>query len=151
MGPRTNHEDANEIFARWRAEDEALGTQVDAIRQWMRELDQLGKQHFGETATRLRLLRESLVEHFERESQMASTLCQVYSETSPELTAIQNRSNRDRANLLKRIDELIERLDQLEPPFQNWQQAIDEIEAFVSLLEQHEAHEWDCIEILLPT
>ena len=150
MGPNTINESANEVFARWRAEDEALGKQVDTIRQWMRELDQLGRQHFGETATRLRFLRESLTEHFDREAQMILALGRLYSATSPEVAAIRRQADRDHNSLLKRADDLIERLDQLEPPFENWQQAIDEIEALVSLLEQHEANEWESIEMLLP-
>lgn len=148
MGPLI--ENANEVFTRWRAEDEALGTQVDTIRQWMRELDQIGKQHFGETATRLCVLRSFLLEHFEHEAQMVVGLRQVYGAESPEVAELERQSNCDHDRLLGRVDRLIERLNQLEPPFETWQQAMDEIESLVSLLERHEANEWDNLESLLP-
>lgn len=149
MGSKTNTS-ANEVFARWRIEDEELATQVDTIRQWMRELDQLGRQHFGETATRLRELRELMVTHFDRESEMVEKLGKIYRMDSPEVSAVRKQSARDHQNLLLRVDALIERLDRLEPPYNSWQEAIDDLESLVSLLEQHEANEWDSLEMLLP-
>ncbi len=149
MGSRTNTS-ANEVFARWRIEDEELATQVDTIRQWMRELDQLGRQHFGETATRLRELRELMVTHFDREAEMIEKLGQDHYSDSPEVAAVRRQSDRDHQHLLNQIDQLIGRLDQLEPPYGSWQEAIDDLESLVSLLEQHEAREWDSIEMLLP-
>lgn len=140
----------NEVFARWQAEDEELGRKVDAIRHWMRELDQLGKQHFGETATRLHDLRQHLVQHFDREEEMIQRLGQAYPTGSPEVTAVQRQTEQDHENLLQRVDDMVERMNHIDPPFKSWQQAMDEVEGLVSLLEQHESSEWDNIEMLLP-
>jgi len=140
----------HEIFAAWRAEDEQLGREVDSLRQWMRELDQLGKQHFGETATRLRLLRETIVDHFDREEVMMEKLSAHYPPSSPELAAVKKQAKREHQNLLARLDDLVNRLDQVEPPFESWQQAMDEMQELVNLFEHHEANEWESIEMLLP-
>jgi predicted nucleic acid-binding Zn-ribbon protein len=142
---------ANEVFARWRAEDAELNEKVDSIRQWMHELDQLGRQHFGETATRLRSLRELMVEHFSQEGEMVEQLGKLYSPLSPEVASVRRKAESDHEHLLHRVDDFIARLNQLEPPFRTWQQAIDEMEGFASLLEQHETNEWDSIEMLLPS
>lgn len=149
MAPQSDTS-VHEIFAKWRSEDELLGRQLDSIRQWMRELDQLGKQHFGETATRLKLLRETIVDHFEREEALVKKLSEHYSPDSPELAAVKNQASREHQNLLDRFDDLIRRLDLVEPPFESWQQAMDEMQDLVNLFEQHEANEWESIEMLLP-
>lgn len=142
--------EVNEVFARWRIEDEELGRKVDEIRQWMRELDLIGKQHFGETATYLRDLRKQMVRHFEREVEMLEQIGKLYTSGSPEILAVRRQSDREHHNLLGRAEDMIARLDQIDPPFESWQQAMDEMDGLVSLLEQHESNEWDSIEMLLP-
>ena len=52
--------------------------------------------------------------------------------------------------MLVRLDDLIERLNQSDPPFDSWQAATEEVEVFVEQLEQHEDHETDMIELLMP-
>ncbi len=138
------------IFRRWHAEDRELESSMDEVRDWMNEVSQLGIPHFGETATRLRPLRERLVTHFEREDKMVAELAELYPTQSPEVKAVQRQSSRDHDELLIRIDGLIARLEQPEPPFRSWQSAMNEVEMLVGVLEQHEDQEAESIEMLLP-
>ncbi len=47
------------IHESWKQEDRQLDNCLDAVRDWMQEVNQLGIPHFGETATRLRPLKAS--------------------------------------------------------------------------------------------
>jgi hypothetical protein len=139
-----------EFYQTWKAEDRALEAGIDEIRDWMHEVNQLGIPHFGETATRLGPLRDRLVAHFQREDEMISQLAELYPSSSPEIEAVRRQSSRDHHQLLVRLDDLTSRLGQIEPPFASWQAAIDELESFVDLLEQHEEQESESIEMLMP-
>lgn len=149
MNSNTKHPVAD-FYKRWKAEDRDLERGIDQIREWMHEVNQLGIPHFGETATRLGPLRARLVAHFEREDTMIVQLAELYPSSSPEIKAVRRQSARDHAQLLARLDDLISRLDQIEPPFASWQVAMNELELFVDLLEQHEERESECIETLMP-
>jgi hypothetical protein len=138
------------FYENWRAEDRQLEVGIDGVRDWMQEVNQLGIPHFGETATRLLPLRQRLVTHFQREDQMIAQLAELYPSSSPEVQAVRRQSSRDHHQLLARLDDLIQRLGQTEPPFASWQAAMDELESFVDLLEQHEEQEADSIERLMP-
>lgn len=139
-----------DFFQTWQTEDRALEVAVDEIRDWMHEVNQLGIPHFGETATRLAPLRNRLVNHFHREDEMIAGLAEQYPSTSPEIEAVRRQSGRDHHRLLCRLDDLIDRLAQIDPPFDSWQAAMDELEMFVDLLEQHEERESESIETLMP-
>lgn len=140
-----------DFFEIWRAEDRALESNIDEIRDWMHEVDQLGIPHFGETATRLGPLRDRLIAHFHREDEMIGQLAELYPSSSPEIDSVRRQSVRDHHQLLSRLDDLTARLDEIEPPFASWQAAMDELESFVDLLEQHEEQESDSIRMLMPT
>ena len=145
------HPSLSEIFKNWRAEDRDLESRLDEVRDWMREVSQLGIPHFGETATRLRPLREALVRHFQREDAMIAQLARSYPSPSPEINAVRSQSAYDHDLLLSRLDDLTQRLDEPEPPFTSWQLAMDEIELFVVALEQHEEQEAESIKFLMPS
>ena len=138
------------FYENWRAEDRQLEVGIDGVRDWMQEVNQLGIPHFGETATRLLPLRRRLVTHFEREDRMIAQLAELYPSSSPEVQAVRRQSSHDHHQLLARLDDLIQRLGQTEPPFDSWQAAMDELESFVDLLEQHEEQEADSIGMLMP-
>ena len=138
------------FYQTWKAEDRELEAGIDEIRDWMQEVTQLGIPHFGETATRLNPLRQQLVTHFQREDQMIGQLAGLYSTSSPEVEAVSRQSTRDHDQLLARLDDLIQRLSETDPPFASWQAAIAEVEMFVDVLEQHEEQEADSIETLMP-
>jgi len=138
------------IYLSWQAEDRELEAFIDQVRDWMLEVNQLGIPHFGETATRLRPLRTRLVTHFEHEDEMVAQLSKLYPPSSPEIEAVRSQSSHDHRQLLARLDELIDRLDQPDPTFTSWQAAMDEVELFVNALEQHEEQESESFEMLIP-
>ena len=145
------HPSLTEIFKNWRAEDCELEACLDEVRDWMREVSQFGIPHFGETATRLRPLRERLVRHFEREDSMIAQLAKSYPPPSPEIDAVRSQSAHDHNLLLSRLDDLMQRLNETEPPITSWQAAMDEIELFVDALELHEEQESESIKNLMPS
>lgn len=139
------------IFTDWQNEEEQLEVFIDAVRDWMGEVGQLGIPHFGEAATRLRPLRQRLDIHFEREDSIVQQLGALYESGSPEIDAVRRQSIRDHQKLLDFLDDFIRRLDETDPHFKSWEQAMEQLEMFVSLLEQHEDQESDSIQTLIRT
>ncbi len=138
------------IFKHWKSEDLALQGCLNEVRHWMREVSLLGIPHFGETATRLRPLREYLVRHFEREDELIAQLATSYaSSLSPELDAVRTASAREHRQLLIDLDDLMIRLNQTEPPFASWEAAMGQVDRLVDTLDQHEARESGSIEALI--
>ena len=139
-----------QIYESWRAEDRKLSTCIEEIRDWMLEVNQLGIPHFGETASRLQPLRESMLLHFEREDEMLEKLAALYPRTSPEVQAFQRQTERDHQTLISRLDELRGRLKEVDPQFDSWTAAMQEVDVFFEEMEQHERSESDRIEMLMP-
>ena len=138
------------VFDSWKDEDRQLEAILDEVRDWMSQVNQLGIPHFGETATRLRPLKQRLFVHFGREIELISKLAMHYRSPSPEIEAVRKQSIMDHDQLMERLDDLIDRLSQLEPPFQSWTEAMDEVGLFLDAIEQHEEHESDSIRMLMP-
>ena len=129
------------VFECWRTEDRELEASVCDLREWMKEVEQLGIPHFGETATRLSPLRGRLVLHFQREDEMISQLAASLPEPSSEFDNLRNGAAYDHDSLLARLDDLSERLKETDPKFPSWQAAMAEVKSFVDRLEEHEAME----------
>ena len=132
-----------EIFSRWKTEDRQLASLIGELRQWMREVAQLGIPHFGETATRLRPLRETLVRHFANEDEMIGQMTSQMS--SAQITDLYGRTSLGHEQLLEELDDLLVRLNELEPPFDSWQSAMAEVGEFFDDLEQHEKQESESV------
>lgn len=151
MNTRTDQKHTvEELSHRWREGHRDLDEFFDEYRQWAYEIAQRGFPHFGETACRLKQLRETLSEHFAQEDEICDRLSNVVSTPSPELDANRRQVAADHVNLLARLDELISRLSEADPPFESWQQAVEEVELFWDALELHEEQESDCITWLAP-
>ncbi len=138
------------IYQDWQSEHREFETCIAEIRKWMYELAQMGDPHFGETATRLKPLRRWLVAHFDREDEMVAEIASSHLASTRKANAMGKQSSRDRARLLAQLDDLMDRLIQLDPPFVSWQRAIQEVEAFVDLLGDHEAREIKSVQTLIP-
>lgn len=134
---------------RWQREHQQLNAFFDEYRKWAYEIAQRGFPHFGETACRLKELRERLCHHFAKEDEIAEQLTAL-KEGSPEVEANRRQIAADHAHLLTRLDSLIKELEELDPPFDSWQEAVAEVERFCDALEQHEEQESDCINWLTP-
>jgi hypothetical protein len=88
--------------------------------------------------------------HFAREDQLIGQLADLYPTSSPQVDAVRRQASGDHDQLCERLDNLIERLDQVVPPFASWQNAMDEVELFVDALEQHEEQESETFKMLMP-
>ncbi|WP_161604437.1 hemerythrin domain-containing protein [Roseiconus nitratireducens] len=139
-----------QIFRDWHIENHALEQKVSVVRDWMREVNQFGRPRFGETASRLRVLRDHLVAHFHKEDSMVGNLARRYPSASPEVMAIRRRSANDHRLLLRRVDDLISRLKETDPPFASWTAAMHEVDLFFDVLEQHATQESESMQILMP-
>lgn len=138
------------LFAKWHEEHQQLETFTGELRQWAYERAQLGMPQFGETANKLAYLRTHLVAHFEREDEIASQLSSGQAAASVEVQATCRQAAHDHLHLLKRLDDLISRLNQVQPPFDSWEQAFREIDLFLDAMEQHEEQEDASITWLTP-
>ena len=138
------------VFAQWLDEDRRLATCIDEVRQWMSEVNQLGIPHFGETASRLEPARECLTVHFDREVEMLEQLKTLYPEGSPEVSAFTRQTLTDHERILNRLSDLCGRLTQVDPPFESWTSAMDEVDLFFEELELHERLESDRVSMLMP-
>ena len=137
------------LTEKWIREHLELDQWVSELVAWMDDVSKLGIPRFGQAGTQLNQLRHRLVEHFHVEDQIAIELC----ESRPscmEVQAARRQAARDHDQLLARMDDLYEKLMQLEPPFASWQDAVQQIGLFVDVLEQHEEQESENIHWLSP-
>lgn len=147
----TNTSDLRQkLFAKWHEEHKQLELFTEQLRQWAYEIAQLGIPHFGETANKLTQLRGRLVTHFEREDEIGDRLLEEQASPSAEVKSTCQQAAHDHANLLRRLDDLISRLNETEPPFDSWEQAIREVDLFMDAIEQHEEQEHANITWLSP-
>ena len=106
-----------QIFRAWKDADKELDERMESVREWMLQVGQLGIPRFGETASRLRPLLAYLRAHFEQENTMVTRLADSYPDTLRAISAVKRQAAHDHEILLDRLTDLIERLEELEPPF----------------------------------
>jgi hypothetical protein len=123
----------------WKHEHDDLIKQIHQTTLWLGEVSQLGIPKFGELAERLQALRTRMLRHFDHENELGEDLQQVCD--CVEVTATRRSTSADHQNLTNRIDELVAKLDQPDPPFESFQQAIDQVGLLVDAFEQHEEQE----------
>ena len=82
---------------------------------------------------------------------MIAQLATYYPSSSPEIQAVRKQSILEHDQLMARLDDLLDRLNMPEPPFQSWTEAMDEVGLFIDAIEQHEEHESDSIRMLMPS
>jgi hypothetical protein len=114
----------------------------------MNEVSQLGIPHFGETATRFRPLRQRLIHHFAIEDEIIERGAAKRDATLPGSEDPHLGSSREHKELLERLDDMLSRLARPDPPFASWQAAMNEVEQFVDLLEEHESRESERIKAI---
>ncbi len=129
----------NDVMQRWNDEHAELSKKITEITRWLGEVSQLGVPRFGELAERLRHLRDRMLQHFDREDKLGEEM--HLSHACVEVEATRRRAASDHLHLTERLDRLIAKLSELDPPFNSFQQAIDEVSLFVDAFEQHEEEE----------
>ncbi|TWU37406.1 hemerythrin domain-containing protein [Novipirellula artificiosorum] len=149
MTDQTKHS-VRALFAQWKSEHEDLNQRIDAFREWTYSVSQMGVPKFGEAACKLKQFRKQLTHHFDREDQMGRQLADAYPAGSAEVAASRDQASQDHQELLVELDSLVERLGQLEPPFESWQIAMREVGLFIDRLDEHEEYEGEHIDWLAP-
>ncbi len=138
------------LLESWREEDQKLNVRIETIRDWMNQVNQLGIPHFGETASRLQPLRDSLLQHFTCEDEILAKLAALYGGQAPEVNAFKRQTRLDHQALLSRLDDLTRRLKEIDPPFESWTAAMDEVDLFFEAMEEHERNEHERVGMLMP-
>ena len=142
-------EPLSKIFDTWLSEDRQMHESLREIRDWMKQVEQLGIPHFGETANRLLPLRERLQKHFQQEDEMITRLAESLAEPSADFDHLRSQSLNDHHLLGAHLDDLVDRLSETDPPFSSWQAAMKQVQGFIDRMEQHELTETRAIEALL--
>lgn len=127
------------LLQQWNDEHHDLSRSIREITLWLGQVSQRGIPRFGELAARLSLMRQRMKQHFDREEALGDDLQQV--SDCLEVKTTRRRAISDHQHLTQRIDDLIAKLSELEPPFDSFQQAIDQVGLFVDAFEQHEEQE----------
>lgn len=140
----------HELFSEWEQEDQRIEKQLGEIRDWMNQASELGVPCFGDTGEQLKAFRQVLITHFEQEDDLCDRLSQFYPSPCPELDAMGRQARGDHSNLIGRINQLVENLDAIEPSFDSFQCAIDQVDLLMVAIEQHEEYESDSVRALLP-
>ena len=120
-------------------EHQNLTRRIAGLRKWLSELDALGARKFGEMAFRVQELRDLLAEHFqeeERDGYLASALA-----IAPQFTAQAADLCQEHPQFLDRLDNLIARVRDSEPPSDYWRTARDELKQLFADLRRHERSE----------
>jgi hypothetical protein len=127
------------LLQQWNDEHHDLSRSIRDITLWLGQVSQRGIPRFGELASRLDLMRQRMKQHFDREEALSDDLQQA--SDCLEVKTTRRRAINDHQHLTQRIDDLIAKLSELEPPFDSFQQAIDQVGLFVDAFEQHEEQE----------
>jgi hypothetical protein len=127
------------LLRQWNDEHLDLAKSIRDTTLWLGQVSQRGIPRFGELAARLSSMRQRMTQHFEREEALGDDLQQT--SDCVEVKTTRQRAINDHQHLIQRVDDLILKLSELDPPFASFQQAIDLVGLFVDAFEQHEEQE----------
>lgn len=96
-------------------------------------------------------MQQRLIQHFGSEDEMILELALIQPIAGAKLDELSQESTSDHSELLDRLAQLMERLNQLEPPYDSWQDALAEFEQIVVAIEDHEAEESRQVAALIPS
>jgi hypothetical protein len=128
----------NDYFEELLEEHRELLKQIQEIRQWWNECDELGRPKWNEMGARINDLHDRLVAHFADEEEggyLSSAL-----ELAPRFNDEAARLQRQHADFLKTLESISKTLHARDPQI-SWNEARDEFEAFVTDLARHESAE----------
>ncbi|MCA9006273.1 MAG: hemerythrin domain-containing protein [Planctomycetaceae bacterium] len=118
--------------------EEVLG-HIKGLNDWWRELDERGLPKYGEMGTRMEGLRDQLSKHFCDEEQEG--YFKPLMDESPGFCIMVPDFQKKHKEFLTRIDDFSTRLKQSEPPFQNWNEALQELQGLLDELRINENEE----------
>ncbi|HAH47576.1 hemerythrin domain-containing protein [Gimesia sp.] len=112
---------------------------IKELNHWWSELDERGLPKYGEMGTRVEGLRDLLSKHFRDEEQEG--YFKPLMDESPGFCIMVPDFQKKHKEFLKRLDDFGARLKQSEPPFQNWNEALQELQRLLAELRVHENEE----------
>jgi hypothetical protein len=136
----------DELMGLWNREHVDLAHRSEATQRWLRQVRQQHAQGYGDLAAQLKGFRQWLLGHFEREEELGAQLQRV--RDCVEMSASRRQIASDHQHLARRIDMLIQRLDELEPSFDSFAGAVEEVGLFIDAFELHEEQETQCLQWL---
>ncbi len=142
--PSNSSNDIGSFVHRLQQDHRSLMSAIGDVRQWVRDVSELGMPRFGELGVRLRPFRELLSAHFADEESGEFPASGGQSgdgqpKAGENLAGLHHR-------ILEDLDSMIARLRASEPPFRSWQAAIEELEALIKVIEQHEEYEMNLLQ-----
>jgi hypothetical protein len=123
------------------ADHEILMRGLDCHQEWIRQLSEIGMPRFGELASRLRVFRNDLEQHFRAEENCSQMLHAATEET----TENDPNGNRLHSQLLDRLNTLTQRLTHGLDEFTGWNAAVDEVRSLIAEICEHERREMDAL------
>ena len=120
-------------------EHEQILSHMKELNDWWTELDERGLPKFGEMGTRVQTFRDLLAKHFEDEAQEG--YFKPVLDESPGFCIMVPDFKEKHSTTLARIDDFVSRLKQSDPPFGNWNDALQEFETLLTDLRENENKE----------
>lgn len=119
------------------------------IQRWIREVDQFGVPRFGEFGHRLNCYRNLLAGEFANEEYhgQLSDVEQRHPECKPEITELHGQHGQ----FLDQLERFADRLQQDQPAYRCWQDAVAEFEHLISEIARHQGREDQLLESLTPS
>jgi hypothetical protein len=136
----------DELMGLWNSEHEDLAHRTEATQRWLAQVRQQPAQGYGDLAAQLKGFRRWLLAHFEREQELGEQLQRV--RNCVEMSTSRQTIISDHQHLASRIDMLVQRLDEQEPPFDSFAQAVEDVGLFIDAFELHEEQETQCLQWL---
>ncbi|WP_339687428.1 hemerythrin domain-containing protein [Gimesia maris] len=112
---------------------------IKELNHWWRELDERGLPKYGEMGTRMEGLRDLLSKHFHDEEQEG--YFKPVMDESPGFCIMVPDFREKHKKFLTQIGDFSTRLKQSEPPFQNWNEALTELQGLLDELRISENEE----------
>lgn len=119
------------------------------IQRWIREVDQFGVPRFGEFGHRLHCYRTLLASEFANEEYhgQLSEVEQRHPECKAEITELHGQHGQ----FLDQLESLVARLQQDQPVYVSWQDAVTEFSHLMAEIARHQGREDQLLESLTPS
>lgn len=128
-------------------EHTCLNREIDRWHEWWAQIYELSLPHFAETGNHIARLLDHLQSHFQHEESQ-SDLSLVVQLSADEVYYVAELKD-EHHQLLRQLEQIIDRLQGKEPKYENWGEAKQDLEAFLERLYEHELAEEEILDELL--
>ncbi len=120
-------------------EHNAILDKIEEIINWWAQLEEKGLPKYGEMGMHIHELRDMLATHYEEEEEKG--YFEQIKENYPEIDFKDRDFVKEHSHLLMQLNIFAEKLSLPEPAFKNWNEAMEEFEAFLKQFNNHERAE----------